>query len=100
MNRDEYNRARGENLKSCTALATEIWQARKALRVAVDALRQSGTPAALDALAEIDSISTEIAEIEEARECNACEWRGLKFDCVWLGKIGPLCPKCHETTGP
>lgn len=32
------------------------------------------------------------------RECNACEWVGDKSDCVWCGEVGPLCPKCHETT--
>lgn len=31
------------------------------------------------------------------RECG-CGWRGESDDCVWCGNVGPLCPKCHETT--
>lgn len=31
------------------------------------------------------------------RECG-CGWCGAQDDCMWCGGVGPLCPKCHETT--
>lgn len=31
------------------------------------------------------------------RECS-CGWVGNLDDCVWCGRVGPLCPNCHETT--
>lgn len=33
---------------------------------------------------------------EEQRECNACDWKGITYRM--LGSIGPLCPRCGETT--
>jgi hypothetical protein len=40
----------------------------------------------------------EQALCNEQRECNACDWRGIRSDCTWLGAVGPLCPLCYETT--
>lgn len=34
----------------------------------------------------------------DLRECIECEWIGNADECVWLGSIGPLCPRCHEVT--
>lgn len=34
----------------------------------------------------------------ELRECNACDWKGPRSATVMCGSIGPLCPKCKETT--
>ena len=35
--------------------------------------------------------------VQARRECG-CGWQGSQDDCVWCGSVGPLCPKCHETT--
>ena len=42
-------------------------------------------------------------EAPQTIQCNACDWIGSSADAHYLGgrePIGPLCPECHETTGP
>lgn len=42
-------------------------------------------------------------EAPQTIQCNACDWIGSSADARYLGgrePIGPLCPECHETTGP
>ncbi len=42
-------------------------------------------------------------EAPQTIQCNACDWIGSSADALYLGgrePIGPLCPECHETTGP
>ena len=42
-------------------------------------------------------------EAPQTIQCNACNWIGSSADALYLGgrePIGPLCPECHETTGP
>lgn len=42
-------------------------------------------------------------EVPQTIQCNACDWIGSSADALYLGgrePIGPLCPECHETTGP
>lgn len=52
----------------------------------------------------LEAMNARIAEQEKEldglrdRECNACDWTGRGYDCVWLGAMGPLCPECNETT--
>lgn len=49
------------------------------------------------ALVEEAIAAAEAAQPVGPRECG-CGWRGESADCVWCGNVGPLCPKCHETT--
>lgn len=44
-----------------------------------------------------------VPEAPQTIQCNACNWIGSSADAHYLGgrePIGPLCPECHETTGP
>lgn len=44
-----------------------------------------------------------VPEALQTIQCNACDWIGSSADALYLGgrePIGPLCPECHETTGP
>lgn len=38
------------------------------------------------------------AAINPVRECFSCGWKGPLTETCMLGAVGPLCPKCRETT--
>ena len=49
------------------------------------------------------SLLAATSETPQTIQCNACDWIGSSADAHYLGgrePIGPLCPECHETTGP
>ena len=50
-----------------------------------------------------DAMLAAAPEAPQTIQCNACNWIGSSADAHYLGgrePIGPLCPECHETTGP
>lgn len=50
-----------------------------------------------------DAMLAAAPEAPQTIQCNACDWIGSSADALHLGgrePIGPLCPACHETTGP
>lgn len=50
-----------------------------------------------------DAMLAAATEAPQTIQCNACDWIGSSADALYLGgrePIGPLCPECHETTGP
>lgn len=50
-----------------------------------------------DVLAALRELA-QIKRLTQIHSCNNCAWRGPTSECVCLGRIGPLCPECLETT--
>lgn len=46
----------------------------------------------------LDKSGTAYVDAIITRGCNECDWEGIESDCAMVGSIGPLCPRCYETT--